>query len=60
MVWLELLSLATVANALPQFGGGGGGGGTAMLRFGCAQTVIDRIDPYVEKLKRREGEDEQC
>lgn len=51
-----ILSLAAIAEALPQFGGGFGdgfgggggfGGGTTMLRFGCAQIVIDRLDPYV-------------
>jgi hypothetical protein len=44
MFGLAFLSLATAVHAVPQFGGGGGGG-TAMLRFGCAQAVIDRIDP---------------
>lgn len=46
-----ILALASLAQA--QFGGGGGGRGggggggsqLAMLRFGCSQTVIDRIDP---------------
>ena len=42
-MWFGLLSLAGAAYAAPQFGGGGGG--SAMLRFGCAQAVIDRIDP---------------
>lgn len=44
-----LLALAAFAEAAPQFGGGGGGGGggTTMLRFGCTQTVIDRLDPLV-------------
>lgn len=41
-----ILALAATARAIPQFGGGGGfGGGTTMLRFGCAQIVIDRLDP---------------
>ncbi len=43
-----LLALAAFAEAAPQFGGGGGGGGgTTMLRFGCSQVVIDRLDPLV-------------
>lgn len=56
MYWSTLLTLAATAKALPQFdggfgggfgggGGGGFGGGTTMLRFGCAQIVIDRLDP---------------
>jgi len=55
MMWLGLLSLAAVVCAAPQVGGGpdqtGEGilGNTAMLRFGCAQAVIDRIDPYVAR-----------
>jgi hypothetical protein len=39
-----IVALAAVAEALPQFGGGGQ---STMLRFGCAQVVIDRIDPLV-------------
>lgn len=35
---------AGLAQAMPQFGGNQG---FTMLRFGCAQTVIDRIDPLV-------------
>lgn len=38
------LLLAGLAQALPQ---GGGGSGFTMLRFGCSQVVIDRIDPLV-------------
>lgn len=44
---LGLLALTAAVQAAPQRGGGGMSGGGAMLRFGCAQTVIDRIDPYV-------------
>ncbi|KAI0388047.1 hypothetical protein F5Y04DRAFT_274902 [Hypomontagnella monticulosa] len=44
MVWTTLLGLAAVANAAPQFGGGFG---TTMLRFGCPNVVIDRLDPLV-------------
>ncbi|KAF2256763.1 hypothetical protein BU26DRAFT_527053 [Trematosphaeria pertusa] len=39
-----LATLVAAAEALPQFGGGQS---YTMLRFGCAQTVIDRIDPLV-------------
>ena len=48
MLWSALI-LAAVAEAAPQRGGGGGGGakGTSLIRFGCSQIVIDRIDPYV-------------
>lgn len=41
---IALITLAAVAEAMPQFGGGGK---STMLRFGCAQVVIDRIDPLV-------------
>ncbi len=40
----SLLAFTALAHALPQ---GGGGGGTTMLRFGCPQVVIDRLDPLV-------------
>ncbi|KAM7186757.1 protein of unknown function (DUF1996) domain containing protein [Naviculisporaceae sp. PSN 640] len=48
MHWSTLiLSLTTsLVTAAPQFGGGGGTRLT-MLRFGCAQIVIDRLDPLV-------------
>jgi len=46
MHWTALLALAALAEAAPQFGGGGGSRPT-MLRFGCSQLVIDRIDPLV-------------
>lgn len=43
-----ILALVAASQARPQrAGGGGGGGGITMLRFGCAQVVIDRIDPCV-------------
>lgn len=41
---LSNLLFAALANALPQ---AGGGNGFTMLRFGCSQVVIDRIDPLV-------------
>lgn len=47
MFTLALLALTAAVQAAPQRGGGGLLGGGAMLRFGCAQTVIDRIDPWV-------------
>lgn len=43
MIFPALLALAGLSEALPQFGGGG----STMLRFGCSQVVIDRIDPLV-------------
>ncbi|KAI2462768.1 hypothetical protein F4781DRAFT_419005 [Annulohypoxylon bovei var. microspora] len=44
MFWTTLLGLAAFAEAAPQFGGGGG---VTMLRFGCPNVVIDRLDPLV-------------
>ncbi|KAI0856827.1 hypothetical protein F4860DRAFT_506475 [Xylaria cubensis] len=44
MYWSAILGLSTLAGAVPQFGGGGG---LTMLRFGCSQVVIDRLDPLV-------------
>jgi len=46
MFW-SVLILAAVADAAPQRGGGGGigGGRSSLIRFGCSQVVIDRIDP---------------
>ena len=41
---LSTLFFAALAQAMPQ---GFGGQGFTMLRFGCAQNVIDRIDPLV-------------
>ncbi|KAK3486557.1 uncharacterized protein B0T23DRAFT_324376 [Neurospora hispaniola] len=46
MFWSALFALIAGTEALPQFGGGGGNRVT-MLRFGCAQVVIDRVDPLV-------------
>lgn len=43
---LTLLAFMATVQGSPQRGGAGGLGGGAMLRFGCSQTVIDRIDPY--------------
>jgi hypothetical protein len=45
MLWTGLLAFAALAEAVPQFGGGGNR--LTMLRFGCAQVVIDRLDPLV-------------
>jgi hypothetical protein len=44
MMWSNLLAFVALAEALPQ---GGGAGASTMLRFGCSQIVIDRIDPLV-------------
>jgi len=44
MLWTSLLAVAALAEAAPQLGGAGG---LTMLRFGCAQIVIDRLDPLV-------------
>ena len=46
MYWSSLLSFAALAQAAPQFGGFPGAGLT-MLRFGCPNVVIDRLDPLV-------------
>ncbi|KAE8448046.1 hypothetical protein EG329_009969 [Mollisiaceae sp. DMI_Dod_QoI] len=44
MFWSALVAFAALASASPQ---GGAGGGATMLRFGCSQITIDRIDPLV-------------
>ena len=44
MRYSAFLALAALSEAIPQFGGGGQ---STMLRFGCSQVVIDRIDPLV-------------
>jgi hypothetical protein len=55
MLWSSLLALTALVQAAPQGRmGGGGNGGTAMLRFGCSQAVIERLDPYVTQSLRRE------
>ncbi|KAG9232511.1 hypothetical protein BJ875DRAFT_404779 [Amylocarpus encephaloides] len=43
-IGLVLVSFAALAQAVPQ---AGGFGSSTMLRFGCSQIVIDRIDPLV-------------
>ncbi|KAL5318248.1 hypothetical protein ACEPPN_013307 [Leptodophora sp. 'Broadleaf-Isolate-01'] len=48
MFWKPLLALAAAANAAPQVSEiSARQGSTTMLRFGCAQVVIDRLDPLV-------------
>lgn len=48
MFWKSLLAFAAAANAAPQVVElEARQGGTTMLRFGCAQVVIDRLDPLV-------------
>lgn len=44
MILSALAVFPALAVALPQFGGSQG---YTMLRFGCSQVVIDRIDPLV-------------
>ena len=44
MIWSSLAVFVALAEALPQ---GGGAGASTMLRFGCSQIIIDRIDPLV-------------
>ena len=46
MRWVGLLSLPAAVQA--QFS-------TTMLRFGCSQITIDRIDPYVLKGRKERG-----
>jgi hypothetical protein len=47
MLWLGLLSLPAAVQAQ--------GFSTTMLRFGCSQITIDRIDPYVFTNHHREN-----
>lgn len=55
MLWSTLLAFAAFAEAAPSLSGVPSWmksltkrqGGTTMLRFGCAQVVIDRLDPLV-------------
>lgn len=44
MLWLGLLSMPAAVKAQ--------GFSTTMLRFGCSQLSIDRIDPYVGRVWR--------
>lgn len=59
MFWSSVVALSALASRataqyegyegdLPMLGGGGPRNSpTAMLRFGCSQIVIERLDPYV-------------
>jgi hypothetical protein len=50
MLWTAILALAALAEASPRphwLDRRQGANGVTMLRFGCAQVVIDRIDPLV-------------
>ncbi len=50
MYWAPLLALAALTEAAPSFEASvlkARQGGTTMLRFGCTQIVIDRVDPLV-------------
>jgi hypothetical protein len=42
---LQILALAALSEAAPQFGGGAGG--NSLIRFGCSEVVVTRLDPYV-------------
>ena len=44
MIFSTIVALAALSEAMPQRGGSGG---STMLRFGCSEVVIDRIDPLV-------------
>lgn len=44
MLWTTLLAFTALAEAAPWYKRQGS---TTMLRFGCAQVVIDRLDPLV-------------
>jgi hypothetical protein len=44
MLTTLLLAFTALVEAAPQ---GGGSGSVTMLRFGCPQVVIDRLDPLV-------------
>lgn len=44
MHWTSLLAFMALAEAAPNYRRQGG---MTMLRFGCAQVVIDRLDPLV-------------
>jgi hypothetical protein len=46
MLWLGLLSMPLAVQAQ--------GFSLTMLRFGCSQIVIDRIDPYVSASTTQE------
>jgi hypothetical protein len=48
MLWASLLAFAALAESRPWYERiYKRQGGTTMLRFGCAQVVIDRLDPLV-------------
>ncbi|KAF2729879.1 hypothetical protein EJ04DRAFT_501527 [Polyplosphaeria fusca] len=48
MLWTSLLAFTAIAEAAPWSDWlSKRQGGTTMLRFGCAQVVIDRLDPLV-------------
>lgn len=46
MLWTSLLAFTALADAAPSWLSKRQGG-TTMLRFGCAQVTIDRLDPLV-------------
>ncbi|KAI0172930.1 hypothetical protein GGR52DRAFT_591447 [Hypoxylon sp. FL1284] len=47
MFWSSLLAFAALANAAPQSVPIKGPGDNSLVRFGCSQVVIERLDPLV-------------
>lgn len=47
MLLASVLALTALVEAVPQWAVEKRQGGTTMLRFGCPQVVIDRLDPLV-------------
>lgn len=45
MFWSTLLAFAVLADALPQTTPIKGPGDNSLVRFGCSQVVIERLDP---------------
>ncbi len=56
MFWAVFFAAPALIHALPQVtptrppGSKDGGGGFSLIRFGCSQVVIERLDPYVSGL----------
>ncbi|KAG4221759.1 hypothetical protein PC116_g29765 [Phytophthora cactorum] len=45
MFWSALLSFAAFVDAAPQVTPVKGPGDNSLVRFGCSQVVIERLDP---------------
>lgn len=45
MFWSTLLSFAALVDAAPQVTPVKGPGTNSLVRFGCSQVVIERLDP---------------